>query len=290
MPNMLWLPGAERDPIPGLGTAPFENEAKPAWKLLIHTTEGPSYAAARSSYVKNGFAPHVTAGPHPTKERTVKAWQHYPLNSRATTLADKPGGIRTNRDHVIQVEIVGFADLEQAARHGRWLGVDQWPEWYKAGVAKILRELMDACGIPRRCTVRWVRYPQSYGTNASQRLSTKAFDDYAGILGHQHAPENSHGDPGDISAFVRDYLLGEEDDDVAAKADDILKKLTELDTKLAAARRALGERHNLRRREYEALLFNVQQNEDHLKEVRKKLAELEAKVNALGCVKGGPDA
>lgn len=222
-----WLSYAERDPIPGVGTAPFTAETQPRWKLLVHTTEGASYAGARSAYVRNRYAPNLTVGPHPSKAETVHTWQHLPLDSRSTTLADDPGGIRTNRDHVVQVEIVGFADLKQAARYAPWLGVDAWPDWYKAGVGRVLRDVMRLCGIPARCTVRWVPYPQSYGEQAAQRLSSTEFDAYAGILGHQHAPENSHGDPGDLSAFVRDYLLQE--DELAGEADKILARLDRIE-------------------------------------------------------------
>src|SRR5690606_3869707 len=69
----------------------------------------------------------------------------------------------------------------------------------------------------------------------------------------------------------RAKALVEGDDELSGKADEILKKLAEHDAKLAEARRALGERHNLRRREYLALLENIQQNENHLIYARESL-------------------
>lgn len=191
-----------RDPIPGVGTAPFDAEAKPTWKLLLHTTEGSSYPGARSSYVKNKFAPHVTCGADSNGAFLVM--QHLPLSSRATTLSDDSGGIRPNRDYVIQVEIIGFCDP-------RWknheLYIHNWSKTYAEHVAYVLKVLLKARPIPKRSTVTWVEYPKSYGERASQRLAPTAFDLYAGILGHQHAPENDHGDPGNLSAFVRQYLI-----------------------------------------------------------------------------------
>lgn len=205
-----WLPYATRDPIPGVGWASFDWEADPTWKLLLHSTEGGTYASARGSYSNNRFAPNVTAGPDPNRHQTVKAWQHLPFNSRSVTLADDPGGIRPNRDYVIQVEIVGYADLKSARRHGpSWLHVDSWPDWYKEGVAEILNDILDAKPIPRRNSVRWLSYPSSYG-QTSVRLSTSEFDAYAGILGHMHAPENDHGDPGNLGEFVNNYLINRE--------------------------------------------------------------------------------
>src|SRR5690606_41930237 len=48
------------------------------------------------------------------------------------------------------------------------------------------------------------------------------------------------------------------------------------------ARRAFGERHNLRRKQYEALLANIQQNEQHLIYAREHLLKpLHAKVDEL---------
>ena len=56
---------------------------------------------------------------------------------------------------------------------------------------------------------------------------------------------------------------------------DVLKEVKD-------ARRALGERHNLRRKEYEALLANIQQNEQHLIYAREHLLKpLHAKVDEL---------
>ena len=61
--------------------------------------------------------------------------------------------------------------------------------------------------------------------------------------------------------------------------------MTDTETILKAisdARRALGERHNLRRKEYEALLANIQQNEQHLIYAREHLLKpLHAKVAEL---------
>src|SRR5699024_4551413 len=53
-------------------------------------------------------------------------------------------------------------------------------------------------GIPLSSSVVWAKYPGSYGEMASQRLSDSEWEEYTGWLGHQHAPENDHGDPGDL--------------------------------------------------------------------------------------------
>ncbi|SFH45253.1 hypothetical protein SAMN05421678_11851 [Actinopolymorpha cephalotaxi] len=199
-----WLSYADRDPIPGVTDAPYDEEKNPTWKLLLHTTEGATYQVARAAYVNGGFSPHVTVGPDPNQVDQVHCWQHVSFAYRATALADDPGGIRTNRDYVLQVEIVGFCDPNWSSSP---LYIHNWPLWYQQGVAAVLNDMLTARPIPRVSTVTWVEYPASYGERAPQRLKWKAYDAYSGILGHEHAPENSHGDPGDVSAFLRTYLL-----------------------------------------------------------------------------------
>lgn len=199
---------AEWDPIPGVSRAPFDHEDNPTWKLLLHTTEGGSYVSARSAYHRNGFSPHVTAGVHQQDSDRVSAWQNVGFNERATTLGEDPGGIVVNRDYVIQIEMIGYADRTVAQRNGHsHLYIHNWADWYIEGLAKVCNDILDEVGIPRQCTVEWVEYPASYGKNASQRLTTAEYDAYEGILGHQHAPENSHGDPGNLGWFVDNYLL-----------------------------------------------------------------------------------
>jgi LysM repeat protein len=150
------------------------------------------------AYRNNGYAPHVTIGPHPSGGQRVQRWQHYPFSSRATTLADTSGGVRTNRLWVYQVEVVGTCDDKWKSGKYGWLHVDNWPDWYRDAVAELMADWEDWFGIPRKSTVTWRAYPGSYGRSASQRLSGSTFASYTGWLGHQHAPENSHGDPGDL--------------------------------------------------------------------------------------------
>lgn len=248
----IHLPGATREPIPGVSPASFDHESNPTWKLLLHTTEGGSYSSARGSYRNNRFAPSVTVGPDPDRPQTVKAWEHVPLDSRSTTLADKGGSVRENRDYVVQVEIVGYCDKAYAQKHGpMWLYVHNWPDWYKAGVARILNQILDLVPIPRISTVTWRDYPQSAWKDSPIRLTSAAYDAYRGILGHQHASDNNHGDPGDLSVFVRDFLLKKptqppEDDDMAgitqARFNELFEgALDDKDIKKKVARAVLDE-------------------------------------------------
>jgi hypothetical protein len=44
----------------------------------------------------------------------------------------------------------------------------------------------------------WPAYPKSYGNEGGQRMSGAEWNDFKGVCGHTHVPENDHGDPGAI--------------------------------------------------------------------------------------------
>lgn len=148
-------------------------------KLVLHTTEGNGWPGYPS------FVPNLTYWPG-------NGWrQHVPMYRGGTTLMDPSNTtVRENRDFDVQVEIVGTAvnngcDKELSANNDAG---------YK-DLAHLVRWLHQY-GLPIASTVNWVPYPKSYGLNASQRLSGPEFQAYKGILGHEHASGNEHGDPG----------------------------------------------------------------------------------------------
>jgi hypothetical protein len=154
-------------------------------KLLLHSTEGSSIAGAIGAYRANNSWPHFTVD---CRRRQVA--QHLDPFVAARSLRNDPGGAdQTNRDGSIhvQIEIVGFAGTPES------LGTTDDLAWFGQ---KVVKPICDAGRIPILSSVTWVRYPNSYGKQASQRLSPDEWDVYSGVLGHQHAPDNSHGDPG----------------------------------------------------------------------------------------------
>jgi hypothetical protein len=102
-------------------------------------------------------------------------------------LKNRPGGVETNRDSAVQIEIVGFAGapkdvptLRAVARLCRWIeaehGIPQkWPN-----------------GRPRASTNG--HDPGGHNRNAI------AWDTEAGHYGHSQVPENDHWDPGYTTA------------------------------------------------------------------------------------------
>lgn len=181
----------------------------PVTKLLIHDTEGSSISGAVAAYKANNSWPHLTVDCRFGKT----PWRvgHLDLGVAARALRNEPGGVETNRAGVIQIEVVGFATMP-ADIDWAWFGKHvAWP-------------ICQATGVPWSSTVPWFGYPASYGKAALQRLSPADWTAYRGILGHQHVPENSHGDPGAIPidlVLAAAPTVPQEDTLSAAEVDEI---------------------------------------------------------------------
>ncbi|MGW7350933.1 peptidoglycan-binding protein [Streptomyces sp. NPDC054784] len=184
---------------------------------VIHTTEGPTVPGYRGG----GDAPNFTALPD-IKNRKLKWYQHFDFDVSSRALVNLRGGVETNTLNAVQVELVGTCDERNAKTwHGKTAGKDYlfWPDapdWALAELAKFVRWAHDKHGIKMQSTVTWKAYKKgqvggSYGSNGV-RLSGTAWSRYYGWLGHQHVPENSHGDPGDLD-FARVLAHAKDDDE-----------------------------------------------------------------------------
>lgn len=157
--------------------------------VVLHTTEGSTWP----TYSGGAVAPTLTywAG---------HGWrQHFPLNMSARALENASGGVETNTLNVIQVELVGTCAAGGPGLH--------WPSASDADLAPLaefLRWLAGEWPVPLESTSRpWLPYPSSYG-GSKARMTRDEWLSFSGICGHQHVPENHHGDPGD---FPIDRLL-----------------------------------------------------------------------------------
>ncbi|MGP3752214.1 hypothetical protein [Streptomyces sp. IBSNAI001] len=178
---------------------------------VMHTTEGwtvPSYGGG-------GSAPNFTALPD-IKNKKLVWYQHFDFDVSSRALVNKSGGVETNTANAVQVELVGTCDERHATTwDGKRAGVDYifWPDapdWALAELAKFVKWAHDEHSIPLRSTVSWKAYKKgqvggSYGANGV-RLTGAQWNAYYGWLGHQHVPENDHGDPGDLN-FARVLAL-----------------------------------------------------------------------------------
>lgn len=163
-------------------------------KGLLHSTETGTWPG----YGGGSSAPHLTIRFHPDSE-TIEVRQHFSTTRPSRALVNKAGGVQTNNQRVFQAELVGSCDRAFATKHSYPYLPDLLTEpWARGALAAVLAAVSASLGIPLTTSVEWERYPGSYGEHAPQRLTGQAWTDYEGWLGHQHAPENDHGDPGDI--------------------------------------------------------------------------------------------
>jgi hypothetical protein len=151
--------------------------------IILHTTEGGSFP----SYGGGGSAPTFTV-----KGREVH--QHFLANHSARALVNRSGGVETNTLNVVQIELVGTC-----SKGGPGL---YWPDASDddlAGLVDLIDWLTDEYPIPLVSTSKpWLSYPSSYGSKSGQRMSFAEWEAFKGIAGHQHVPENDHGDPGNF--------------------------------------------------------------------------------------------
>lgn len=171
----------------------------PVEKVVWHTTEGDDWPG----YDGGKKAPHYTVRPD-FGSRTMLWRQHFPDHVNSRAMRNEPGGVATNLDGALQVEIVGTCDETR-----RWSAqiLRSWAleDWQVEGLAQFVawahREHRVALAAPGL----WLAYgkdprapgrvPASYGASPA-RMTGGTWDRFRGHCGHQHAPENDHGDPG----------------------------------------------------------------------------------------------
>jgi hypothetical protein len=164
---------------------------------VIHTTEGTSLP----TYSNGAVAPTMTLVPD-FKAKKMVAYQHFPIDKSGRALVNAAGGVETNTLNAFQVELVGTCD---PGTHSKWAKAGYphiyWPdapEWAYEGVADLMRWLNKEHGIPLTSGLSFLAYPRSYGSVSGQRMSGAKWQSFKGWCGHQHVPENVHGDPGDF--------------------------------------------------------------------------------------------
>lgn len=190
-----WFPFALKNPAPEQYWGIYSGGPM---KGVIHTTETP------------GFTPHSnlyggwhTSYPHftviLTQSSQVVIYQHIPLDRAARALKNQSGGVQTNNDSAIQIEIVWYAQDAQ-----------NMPRVLLDTVRALMRWLEHECGVARR----WYGdmshfYPPEGGHRLGfepWRMAGSTWDNWNGWCGHQNVPENTHGDPGKIDV---QYLLAD---------------------------------------------------------------------------------
>lgn len=175
---LTWDPAATRAPLPDAG----DHLAGP-YRIVLHTTEGNSYAGALAAYRANRVAPHFTAS---YEGGRFRHWQHIAINRSASALRHPAGTVHTNRLSAIQIEVVARA------------ANPIWPEGLVVGVADLVAWVMEQTGV-QAVAPHFEAYPASYGLHNGLRFSEADWLTFNGVCGHQHVPGNDHGDPGAIN-------------------------------------------------------------------------------------------
>ena len=182
MPD-LWCSFAERNAAPpSLWGGPLTPE-----KGVLHTTESRGGFRPGGSYFGHTGFPHFTVS-------RGKVWQHIPVNRACRALLNRPGGVETNNDGAVQIEI----DWQAA-------DIENLPDADMDALRRVMRWIERECKIPAVCGVTFHPYPPPVRLGREPwRLSFTEWDAYRGWCGHQHVPENDHGDPGliDIAALL----------------------------------------------------------------------------------------
>jgi len=162
--------------------------------IVLHTTEGSSWP----SYSGGSVAPTFTV----KSDGSVR--QHFYANESARALVNKAGGVQTNTLNAVQIELVGTC-----AKGGPGVFWPDATDAQLAGLAKLVKWLTATYPIPLKSTSKpWLSYPSSYGSARGQRMSNAQWESFNGICGHQHVPENDHGDPGNFPVARLIKLVG----------------------------------------------------------------------------------
>ncbi|WP_406122890.1 hypothetical protein OHQ89_12225 [Streptomyces canus] len=184
---------------PGASTAYWYGSKYPGSAMEVnvlcwHSTEGTSLP----SYDGGSMAPNLTAKPDFAAKRLVW-YQHFDVDVSSRALRNLAGGVETNTLNTCQVEIVGTCD---PATHTKWaqagiqhLYMPELPDWAIRDLATFAKWANEQHRVPLSSGLTFKPYPSSYGANGV-RMTGSQWTNFNGHCGHQHVPENDHGDPG----------------------------------------------------------------------------------------------
>jgi N-acetylmuramoyl-L-alanine amidase-like protein len=161
------------------------------FKIVHHTTEGSSAEGAFAAFAQHKADPHFTVD-------ATKVFQHIDTGEGARALRNAKGGVQTNRDSAVQIEVVGFAGKPKNKATMK-------------NVARLCRWIEATHGVPRVWPNGPPRPPKNGGDPGGHNRDARVWDTTGGHYGHCHVPENTHWDPA-YTALEADYLLAAEFD------------------------------------------------------------------------------
>jgi len=178
-------------------------------KVVWHSTETGSWPG----YGGGASAPHLTY------HALIHDWrQHYACNRSSRALRNAAGGVETNTDDALQVELIAYSDERLAAQRGH-LPISELDSQALDDLGEFAEWAYRELGVPLKVDPGWVR--RDY--QAEHGMSAAAWRAFAGHTGHNRVPENTHWDPArlDIDEIVRRARGANttEDDDMPTPAE-----------------------------------------------------------------------
>lgn len=176
---------------PAIGTPGF------AARVVFHTTE----TKTLPGYGGGAVAPHLTYDP---KSRTW--YQHTYLTNASRALLNVSGGVQTNRDGALQVEIICYSD-ESTADKVKGLRASDLSDEALADLGAFVWWAFENWSVPLALHPLTMKYTDSkaFGAGAASRMSFKDWDHRTssegpwGICAHRTVPENKHWDTGKLN-------------------------------------------------------------------------------------------
>jgi hypothetical protein len=174
------------------------------YRIVHHTTEGSSRAAAFQAFRAHRSDPHFTVDHE-------GIYQHIDTGMAARALRNLDGGVQTNRSNAVQIEVVGFAGQAKALPT-------------LENVARLCRWLERTHGIPQAWPAGYPKHAVNGRDPGGHNRSAQIWAAHGGHYGHSQVPENIHWDPGyteQEALFVLTYNpdmagLGEPDPEMEA--------------------------------------------------------------------------
>jgi hypothetical protein len=191
-------------------------------KGVLHTTESSSWP----NYENWTILPHATI--LPTAGKGIEIHQHIPFTLASFALRHTDSQA-TNTDFAFQFEMIGTSESGGPGYY--------WPNADNAVLLdlylKVIKPLDGAFIIPMKAAT-FKAFPASFGTNNGVRMSDAAWNVYTGWCGHEHVPQNDHGDPG-LFPWAKLVAIAKEYEDMAAtniNMDQEIRKLTAYEAQL----------------------------------------------------------
>ncbi|MBP0624989.1 peptidoglycan recognition protein family protein [Cupriavidus consociatus] len=156
------------------------------FKIVHHTTEGSSADGAMQAFAKHRSDPHFTVD-----GRNI--YQHIDTQQSARALRNEVGGVQTNRDSAVQIELVGFAHLPKDRKS-------------LTNLARLCRWIENQHGVPKIWPAGLPK-PAKNGKDPGKHIrDPNIWDNNGGHYGHCHVPENTHWDPA-YTADEVDFIM-----------------------------------------------------------------------------------